>query len=154
MAKNYHLQAIDACKQRFRDALKQLADTGEKQMTVDDAVVDQFAKGFEEDFLYALTDPRAQSETFPENAWAITRQQVFLKVHAIAALSSSYALEANRKAITTDDLRSAVLAVKPQCKTTTAPLKTAAPPADPAVDAVTAQRRGKRRLDYCGGWGV
>ena len=130
MSENYHLTAIEECKSEFRAAIAQIGARLGTSITAAPELIDAFAKGFENDFSGALTDTSDnKSPTFPENAWALTRTQVLLKVQAIAALATSYALERRSGTITEEHLKKAVLTVKPDCETTT-----------------------RRRLDYCPGF--
>src|SRR3990172_1945908 len=145
MPENYHLAAIEECKREFNVAMGQLGTTLQTKITAPPTVIDAFARKFEQDFSNALTDQKdKKSATFPKNAWAATRTQVLLKVHAIAALAVSYALEGKVNTLTEAHLRTAVLNVKPDCQTTTQPLK----------DAAAKSRSRRRRLEFCGGWGL
>lgn len=142
MPENYHLAAIEECKREFNVAMEQLGTALQAKIIAPPALIDGFAKKFEQDFSRALTDRKdKQSATFPQSAWAATRTQVLLKVHAIAALAVSYALEKKMDTLTEDHLKTAVLNVKPDCQTTTQPLK----------DAAAKARSRRRRLEFCSG---
>jgi hypothetical protein len=144
MAENVPLAALEECKREFNTAMEQIGSTLRTTVAAPSALVDAFVKKFEQDFTFALTDQKdKKSATFPQNAWALTRTQVLLKVRAIAALAVSYALEEKKDAITRDHLKTAVMSVKPTCKTTTQPLKAAAAKA----------RSRRKRLEYCSGGG-
>ena len=119
MAETFYLQALDECRREAEAAVSSLGSRTRAKVTFGDGVAERFLRRFAESFKEALgTDERRAPA-----AWDKVRDQLLMKVHAIAALAISFALWEHRSEISEEDLRKATESVRPDCDITTEPVQ-------------------------------